>query len=236
MKLDLGSPVVTSIFLGGTDLVTVTEDGFVRVWSASDEDDRYRVAREARARARRDRAASERLTQAVVTGDGKFLVARSDAGAVMAVDLESDDGNVQDLENRFGDGGGLSAASDARKPGRHLGRRRQAGALGPAATPRSRFERGRPLDLLSGHEPLRHASRSGLTGEETRPRRPRALRTRRQVAKQTKLSGEQRASTSRPQASPSSTTAGCRSRVGDYLSYVATWDWEAQAKPVRSAR
>ena len=229
VRLDLGSPVVTSMFLGGTGLVTVTEDGFVRVWSATDEDDRYRVREKPELELDVTDAASERVTQAVVTGDGKFLVARSDAGAVIAVDLESDDGSVKDLENRFGDGGGLSAASDA---GSRVAIWDVDGklALWDPGDPTFTFS----VDDLSIYSAAVSPSGTHLAvvsrRRDRRPRRARALQRRRREADQ--AAAESRGLRHRVRKCHLLDDSRVQVSVGD-LSYVATWDWEAQAKPVR---
>lgn len=107
VELRLGSPTVTAFFLGETDLVTVTEDGYVRVWRGDGDaalDDVPEVDVDV------TEGGDERVLQVVAAGDNGFVVLRSDSGGLYSVAL--DDGEVSQPPlsfESFGDGGSIFA-------------------------------------------------------------------------------------------------------------------------------
>ena len=96
VKLTLGSPVFESFFLSNKDLVTVTVDGFVRVWHHRMDGDRDVVDPGHAADVTQDDP-SHRVTSAALAGDQRYVVVGSDYGTAYVMELAT--GDVQEVED-----------------------------------------------------------------------------------------------------------------------------------------
>ena len=100
VKLVLGSPVVASYFLADRKLVTISEDGFVRLWQGRIKRGRFTISATPVTAIDVTRKGASRVTSVGVAGDQRYVVLSTNDGNASVVELSN--GEVRNLTRSAG--------------------------------------------------------------------------------------------------------------------------------------